>query len=633
MSILICITSHKAPHEQTVKQQAAPRNRVQSGDVDQRWIIRSDASDGELMEKLSHHRAIHSVLWLTTVVSILALTAAIWLPVGTYRTGFIEEWGFFANFDAGQPFYDISILQAQPNRVLSSIPYYLAYHLIPDSFAGLNFVIWLLFIGKALLFFGIIRRLFPQIPAIALMAALLYVIYPADTSIVGTRPTSYMWTIFFLLMAQNLLFIYAQRPRLAILLGMWIAQAMSLFSVETTLPFVILSPLLLWFQHRKFKRSLTRITLLWLIVPALATLVLLLLLGRTTSYQAGVLNYDTGLQGQRYLVYIVFIVIAEFRSFIHAWIEAFELASIYVHPAIVIASLAAVSVVTISGLLIFRTLKNQPQQISRRKFGRFAFAGTVVVAIGFSPFLPQPSRSGFERTYLLASMGAVITVLMVLFILSRSAKHKNTVFTLVAGFVLGIALLAAEGRNQQMFDYSVHQQRILSEFVQQMPAFDDKGVILLFDPTNGLKHTQWVFATNTGSRLLESALQFLYRDYQIHIWLCYPGELEHDAFPERCEVDAQGVHLFSNAMPPEYYPYSRVMAFEYDPVYGDVKLLDKLPDAYFSRYAITTYDPHKLVNPAASPPARVNTLLANWLMQKSSDHPAANSISQASSNK
>src|SRR5258708_35937375 len=110
------------------------------------------------------------------------------------------------------------------------------------------------------------------------------------------------------------------------------------------------------------------------------------------------------------------------------------------------------------------------------------------------------------------------------------------VFTLLGGLGVGIALLAAEGRNQQMYDYSVNQQRILAEFTQQLPAFDDRAVILIFDQTNALKKTQWIIATNTGSKYLEYALQYLYHDYHIHAWLCYPGEIAADGFAGCCGV-------------------------------------------------------------------------------------------------
>src|SRR5258708_13939364 len=191
------------------------------------------------------------------------------------------------------------------------------------------------------------------------------------------------------------------------------------------------------------------------------------------------------------------------------------------------------------------------------------------------------------------------------------------VFTLLGGLGVGIALLAAEGRNQQMYDYSVNQQRILAEFTQQLPAFDDRALILICDQTNALKKTQLIIGTNTGSKYLEYALQYLYHDYHIHAWLCYPGELEAGAFPERCEVDGRGVHLFWNAVPTQYYPYNQVIAFNYDAASGDMNLLDKLPDVYFGSYPITTYEPYKLINASAPPPARVKTLLANWSMKTS----------------
>jgi hypothetical protein len=560
----------------------------------------------------------YSTSLFALVISILAFVGAIWLPSTMPTTGYIEEWELYATIDQGIPYYNINLFQTSPSRSVYWFIFAFGYWMTPDSAIGLHLITLLIFVAKPILFYGLVRNVFPQLPTLALMAGLLFTIYPADSAILNTRIPHEHASIIAYLAAVNLLFIYAKSPRLRYLLAIWVTQALSIFVIEITMPFMVLSPLLLWLSPSRPKISMKRLFVVWYLLPIIGTLVLLFTYTKGNSYQGSMFAADTELGIQRYLVSFVFVVIAEFRAYIHGWIEIVGLALKHLTLPRLLSALVATGVIIAGGLMQFRAMHWVPRRIDTRSYMRVAFLGTVIVAIGFAPFALIPHRSDFERTYLLSSMGATITVLFLLLIISRRFSYMNTIFTVLASVMLGIALLGTQGRYQQMVDFSVWEQRMLADFVQQMPDFDSQATIVLFDEPMILRKSHWRFAAPSGSATLEHALQYLYKKPGVNFWLCYPNPPEHIEIYEHCEIDQDGFRFADYYNKVEQYPINRVIAFAYDAQADRMVLLEKLPDTYFSAEAAKAYEPHRWIDTTAPVPERVKSLLANWLVLSNS---------------
>jgi hypothetical protein len=572
--------------------------------------IQTTGSSMSLSAEMNTTRSKRAFIYITAALSFVILAAAIWIPVGIQRTALIDEWTVVTVIDSGQPLFINTITYEIPDRSFSMLSYYLGYLLTPDSFAGLNIVFLLTFIFKGIFFWGIVHRFFPSIPTFSLFVSLLYVVYPADTAILSTRPINYHWSILFMLIAINLLLMYWKRRRRVFMLAIWIAQAVAISNIEVGLPIIMAAPGLLLLKEKKITPRLIRTALLWYAMPAFFIIALAIAL-INQSYQFNTLAHEGDPAQLRIPIYAGFMGFALYRSFLHGWIEAVSMIAKNATPSFYIAAILSTAVFIIFGVSYFRQLNWKPRSINRRLYERIAWLGLAILVTGYLAVLPTPHRSTFERTLLFSSMGTVLTLGAILLILTRLAKSPNMVFTCLFGFIMGIAVLAAIVRYQEMFAYSVQQQKLLAEIATQMPRFDTQAAIILFDETHALEKTQWLWGTNATSRIFERALQFMYNDYSIRARLCYPNEPERPIFPERCEVDADQITAYIPGHPTIQRSYDQIIALSYTDT-GDIKVLDKLPDSLFHDYDINTYNPHKFIDSSAQLPERVQPLTFNY---------------------
>src|SRR5262249_30117224 len=140
--------------------------------------------------RLSHRRAVRldpRPAWrapaFVVPAMLAALVLALWLPFGLGATGLLEEWSLFAWVDRGEPVFALRTIPGHESRPLVVLGWALGYWLTPDSFVGLNLVHAALLLTKALLLYAVLARLAPGHRAVALVAAVLFVVYPADTAL------------------------------------------------------------------------------------------------------------------------------------------------------------------------------------------------------------------------------------------------------------------------------------------------------------------------------------------------------------------------------------------------------------------------------------------------------------------
>src|SRR5258708_7507671 len=404
---------------------------------------------------------------ISVIIGFLALAAVLWLPIGIHKTGLIEEWSVYRSIDQGQSIWANEYFAGQYNRILGDLIYYAGYWLTPGSFVGLNYLFFLIVLGKGILFWGLLRRLNPAIPVLNFMVALLFIIYPADIAILNIRFPGYHVAIFFYLMAVNLLLMYWKHPSRAVMLGIWIALIMCLFNVEVAFPLVCVSPSLLFLRERRITRRLVSVTALWFVAPLLFVIVTFITFKNPVAYQAGLLVAEPIPANQQLMVYGAFLAVAQYRSFVHSWIETIDRIKVSSTGLFVMLSLTFSAIVAACGLLQFRLTQKQPPPANSPYYPRVILLGAAVVALGFLPFLPVPQRNAVERTYLMSSLGAALSLVVVILAISRIVPYRNVVFTLVTSAVLGVAVLGALLRHQELLFYSLREQSILAQFASQ----------------------------------------------------------------------------------------------------------------------------------------------------------------------
>src|SRR5262249_17043475 len=148
--------------------------------------------------------------------------------------------------------------------------------------------------------------------------------------------------------------------------------------------------------------------------------------------------------------------------------------------------------------------------------------------------------------------------------------------------------------------------KILAGITRQMPSWSSQHVVLvLFDRTGTLATgdimatfgnvaildiAEIKFGANSTSRHFQDAIRFIYKSDNIHAVLCFPETMTQRASLEQCEFRADSFGFRSQSMPGGTYPYSEMVAFEYD---GDVRLLSTL--TLPNGQVIANYHPERII--------------------------------------
>ncbi|MCC7452120.1 MAG: hypothetical protein IT324_32245 [Anaerolineae bacterium] len=545
-------------------------------------------------------------LWVFALALLVLLVIMLWLPFGLTPTGLIEEWSLYQAFDKGQSFLHADFLISQPNRLFLLLSYAIGYWLTPDSFVGLNLVHLLFFLGKGVLLYALLRQLIPENPGVALVAAVLFMVYPADIGLFELRVTSYHAAVFFYLLAAYLLVVYWQRPAIPVLIGMWLAQVLGLGTYEVAYPLIAATPVILLALPRKGRRQLMQVIAAWYSVPLMMLVWIVTLFSEGRTYQVGLLQQSTS-QPTAIPEMLHNLARAFARHFFEGWTEFLRQLNtnpLYLYTALLIA-LAAAAVVW-----LHMQRANQHPSGSVYQYGVLIAAGLVIIALGFLPFVPTPQGATNERVFLFSSTGAALSISAALHLLSQIFQRK-AVFIISASTLIGMATFGALNLHQYMTDLSLVEQHMLAGIATQVPQIKDGTLLLIFDDANQLRASQWTFGGSSTTFHLLDALRYLYANPNLVAAVCYPEAELWGATKEGCDLRNDGVTFWAGG-PLFAYPYDKVVALSYQPS-GKVVVLDQIP--YLPQPGAVGYDPRRLIDTNAAPPRRVQTLFTPDALQ------------------
>ncbi|MHB8748710.1 MAG: hypothetical protein ACYDBJ_05930 [Aggregatilineales bacterium] len=241
--------------------------------------------------------------------------------------------------------------------------------------------------------------------------------------------------------------------------------------------------------------------------------------------------------------------------------------------------------------------------------------GLAAIGLGFLPYVVAASHRDFtDRVFIFSEIGAALCVPLGVYAIGSLARRIPIVAPLLFGALLGVAVINGLGRSVGLRYDSSQEQLSLAQLVQQMPHVPDNTAIVIIDDGGYTADHWWMFALNTSSFRLEAAVRYLYQQPSLAVRLCYPDRGAWGEAQEQCLLESNGVRLSVGNDPGIIYPYSRVVAFDYQPEQG-FTLLRTWPIAHQTAQnasAIQSYNPFKLIDANAPPPARVHTLLSSW---------------------
>jgi hypothetical protein len=354
-------------------------------------------------------------------------------------------------------------------RPLTGLSAWLGETLTPDRIEGHLWLAGILCCLNALLLAGIVHRLLPGAPAVAIAAGALFICHrgdPARFFVMWT--TNYYWTsLGLLLLAIWLLLKSAASERRTLLTASCVALAASLLSSEAGYPIALLGPGLLWLTGMRGARLLVW-SYAWLGTTSVmaARLARYLLEAGGTSYQAGQLsgllkNPDRLVshlrtQGEPFLT----------------WFQGFQFdAGYWLLAGAGLAAAAAVAAVLIAG------------RVSGGGYrGYLVGPGVAALAAvgGLAPFLPIPWV--FRTQFYAAPAEAALIALGLAAPCSVLGRRAGGV-----AFALAVGLLAANSaaearRSQDRADRHVNfvkTVRILRQVHAVAPALDADTLVVL----------------------------------------------------------------------------------------------------------------------------------------------------------
>lgn len=546
----------------------------------------------------------HGLARLIPYAGCFILTLILWLPFGFKDMGLIEEISITEQLDAGQSLFFISpqsALDLSRSRPLLMFFYAAAHALDPHSYQFYNLFMLAFFFGKLVVVYHLLLQFLPGQRLLAFVSSLLFMVYPGDTGVYALRTIHIHASIVAYLIAVYGLVRFRLSSGRRSTVALAGAAALLMFSLgqyQIALGAALFTPMLLFYFGRPYKRTLAGAGVWY------GALAAVMLYAVWAGKQPGITAYEDGLLASLVLtpetvVSMANAVATGLMRQLTGWGTAWEqLTMLPVYAPYVAAALLVI--ICLGGWL----MHNKPTP-ARSRIPRTVLllpaTGCVVFILGLSTFLPLPYyRFNTFRIYLLAMLGAALTLAGLLYLLSRlTRRYANVTFLILAMLFAGLGYLHALSQHQYYVNASLQQQSILQQIVSQAPRVQPGTAFVVLDQG---KRLDPVYVFYKGS-LLANALRYLYQDVTLDAGHCpfYDGS----AASPNCQFEPSALKIV-RLNDEISLPYARILFFTSDRS-GQLTLLSAA--AAQRLYGVSDYQPASRIV-SGTPPDRIHTLFS-----------------------
>ncbi|MBA2656659.1 MAG: hypothetical protein H0U70_06690 [Tatlockia sp.] len=466
-------------------------------------------------------------LKLLVFLPVCLLVFFLWLPFGFSLTGLIEEWQILRLFDSDGPIFFAKIntpFAEHALRPLTVFPHSVAYSLDPNSFFYWHVLLIIALLIKGAAFTRLVWQATNSCRW-SIIAGLLLIVYPADTMQLSMRALHINWALSCLLLASTL-FISAfgsSKPMkvypLAFISAILLWVSLAMYEASLMLVFV---PFLMIYAKEGWKTSLeqryrakTLITL-WILSIVIYLVYVAIIAPKINSYQQSFLSQSIS----SILAYTLPKLFSPgiTHSLFGGWINAVHMVSKEISYVGYIYLLVVISL--IFGLIYLFNKKSQEGMAATNNHSivlmRLLIVGLLLSVLGYLPFLVSPAHTAIsQRTFLMASPGAVLFWISLLMLL---AKRKKMLASGLAVFLITI------GFGMQLFQFhhylaiSEMQRTVLRNIVANFDGSSNKKALILLDEGNQLTST-WMLIN------LKGALSYFYKKPIDALEVCFmPGK-------------------------------------------------------------------------------------------------------------
>jgi hypothetical protein len=470
---------------------------------------------------------------LAHIIPAVMLVLALWLPYGFTLTGLIEEWGLLGAFTTHGLFYiadTTSPLAPHALRPLTILPQAIAYYLDPYSFKYWNLLLALSLCVKGSSISYIITHITGSLKW-GMIAALLIIIYPADTMQLSFRALHINWALSFILLGTAIFLAALQTKSKIASYILNIGSAILLFAAcamyEASLLLSVLPCLMLlvksgtksifvqlrqqpWKHATWFAGAFTYIAYVIHTAPLIK-------------------SYQSTIAGNGIIASITHSLpnlfsIGLLRTTLGGWYDAsritrIEFSTHWYSTCVILAIFFFVFLL----LLEVKKRKTLEPPIKISIAATLFITGLLLVLLGYAPFLLSASHQSIsQRTFLFASPGGVFVTLAALLAIDKGSKNLA---------VACVAFLIFIGFSTQLYQFhhyaklSDRQRNIVKNIVERYDGEINNKTLVIIDKTNQLNAT-WMFINEN----LQATLNYLYGHPFTKMEMCHERNNEWQHF-------------------------------------------------------------------------------------------------------
>lgn len=518
-----------------------------------------------------------AVFGLATIVVLL------WFPFGLDTLPDVESWHVM-NLADKDGFYT-SYFESTA-RPLVPLPWKLASLVVPYPFIGPNLLLALVFFGKAVLLYFILGNLKIGNPGARFIAALLFIIFPADEGNFALRLLHYHFSLSLYLLAVYCLTRYCVKSQPIYVAGFSaLVLVISCLIYEVVVPLAIFTPLLLIYFGKVSRPEKFQAMGFWYLA----------LIGHLIFYFTRPLEY----QSMRFAAgssaggFVSEIIQGFIRAYLHgfwdSWVNSIN--KLFSEPAYGIFALFIALIAAVVAYL----LTNEKTSFSKKTLKPNAWAtllGLVAFGLAFSLYTLADTRDATIRVFLYASMGGGMAIAFFLALASNKLGRYQSLIFASTSFILVLA--AAHWGLVQKSEFVVvsdRQREALASLTSQATGIDqDATLIILMEnavdrPFNNIKVIStalaWVFSREMNARM------------------CF-------AVTGNCTFEGKNIRVKDHQQPEllnETFASDQVVLFFYNPGAG-MRVISEIT-------GFPGYDPNDLIDIKATLPDRANYLSGN----------------------
>ncbi len=536
---------------------------------------------------------------MIAIIGFFIFILIIYMPFGFESIGHWEEWVIISYISGKSG--DL-IASEMVSRYWVIVPHTLAYLISSESFIGFHLVNFIMFFGKVVMIYAILRHLkFSHL--FAFLTAILFMVYPVNTALMSLRSFPMQFSAVTLLIAIYFILDYRHRPSRLKLLAVWWGLSFNIFSNESAYVILLVLPLLWWLSERKLSWRNFNLTAIWYLYPAYKVALLLLLstAGRA-FYQSGLLS---GSGDENQATPSAFTVLRRTMqevyqvTFIDGWQNA--VSSLNNNAHLIIVVLMVTIAISIAWWLS-RQSDDDRKPIYRYIVVLISGIALIPPSVGVLMWIPL-YRGDLWRMYFYVPMASALVIMGLLFIVTYPIKQKSIrhaiilVFSIVLLFPATTRLLS---QHDQFMTSADNKATILYDLVKIAPQVEPDTYILLTTDLDREALEDLGMFEFIRRDMFNGALYILYGDSRpAFAYFCLEANV--------CSNFPYEETLFTSSNPDDLI--NNTLFFELSADLS-VRLIDNPADIFELDIDLANYDADDLYTPSDTLPPQTITMLS-----------------------